>query len=367
MNSEKTKIKVLFVLPALTTGGAEKVLITLMNNLDRERYEPLFLTVSDEGEIDRLIDDSIHVQSLGTRLGIGALPKLYGHIKAIKPDIVISTMAHMNFAVLLLKPFFKNTKFIVREAITPSFFTQKGPLKSALISTLFKTLYPKADMVLSPTRLVFDEFSQSLNLRLKNARVLPNSIDEQAIRASLQNPYQENEQGQLKLVACGRLHSQKGFDRLIDTLVGADIKHEWRLDILGEGEQREALQNQIQRYGLEDNVELRGLTQNPENYFAHADCVVMPSRYEGLPNVVLEALACGALVIATEESGGVEEIGVAMKGDELKIVPSMADFGDKLEQLVPLNKEIPAQSVLPKEFERSHVLKLFHELLNELH
>ncbi len=366
MNSGKPKTKVLFLLPALTTGGAEKVLITLMNNLDRERYEPLFLSISDQGEIGRLIDENIKLQTLGVKLSVTALPKLYGHVKATRPDIIISTMAHMNFAVLLLKPFFKHTKFVVREAITPSFFRQKGKVKSAIISLLFKRLYPRADMVLSPTRLVFKEFEQELGLRLHNARLLPNSIGEQSIRADLQNPYTGDEKHQLKLVACGRLHQQKGFDRLIEALSTAKLQGDWRLDILGEGDQRQLLERQIESVGFSERIFLKGLVKNPENYFAYSDCVLMPSRYEGLPNVVLEALACGTPVIATASSGGISEIETVMKTDDLKVVQSMAEFAEKMCVLQPRFKETPELSLLPHEFERKGVLALFHSLLEDL-
>ena len=127
------------------------------------------------------------------------------------------------------------------------------------------------------------------------------------------------------------------------------------------------LEKQISELGMNKCVFLKGLIKSPENYFAYSDCVLMPSRYEGLPNVVLEALACGTSVIATAESGGIDEIAEVMKTDNLKVVGSMANFGQELETLKPFNKDDPAQSLLPEEFKRTAVLELFHSFLKELH
>lgn len=364
MKSDKTKV--LFILPALTTGGAEKVLITLMNNIDREIYEPVFLSVSNQGEVGALINSDIAQHSLNKKLKLFALPALCVRINAIEPDIVISTMAHMNFAVLLLRPFLNVDKFIVREAITPSFFLNKSWFKAKVAELGFRLLYSRADLVLSPSRLVFDEFESSMGLKFKNTNVLPNSIDENALRAGLENPFKELRPDTLKMVACGRLHYQKGFDRLLKILAEQQLSGDWRLDILGEGEERARLEVLIVELGLEGKVHLRGLTKNPERYFAYSDCVLMPSRYEGLPNVVLEALACGTQVIATKESGGIAEIGDAMETDDLKIVGSMEEFSQKMQELTPLAKEELQKSVLPKRFARPDVVKQFHENLKQV-
>ena len=96
--------KIVFVLPALVSGGAERVLITLMNGIDKDKYEPVFLSINNEGELKYLIDETICFHCLNKKLSLSAMPSIYFKLKDLKPDIVISTMVHMNFAMLALKP-----------------------------------------------------------------------------------------------------------------------------------------------------------------------------------------------------------------------------------------------------------------------
>ena len=364
MTDVKSRKRILFVLPALTTGGAEKVLITLMNNLDKDLYEPIFLTVSDKGEIGKRIDPEIPQHSLGMKKVSYAIPSLGFKIAKLKPDIVISTMAHINFALLLLKPFFPKTKFVVREAITPSFFLNGRAFKDRLIVFLYKNLYPMADMVLSPTKLVFEEFKTLLNIRNVDGVVLPNPANIQT--SGLQQLNFEPNAERLLLVACGRLHKQKGFDRLIDVLAHTDMPFDWMLEILGEGEERATLEALINKYGLEQRVHLKGLVHNVPEYLGAADCFVLPSRFEGLPNVVLESLACGTKVISTAEAGGIQEIEQAASKGDVTVVETMDDFAEALKKLKPQGKAKPHTSILPQKFTNEHVFTKFHEHLAKL-
>ena len=99
---------------------------------------------------------------------------------------------------------------------------------------------------------------------------------------------------------------QKGFERLLSTL--AELPVAARLTILGEGPDRDALTQQVEGFGLAERVTLPGFVPDAAPYYAGADAFVMPSRWEGMPNAALEALACGTPVIATPESGGLAEL-----------------------------------------------------------
>jgi glycosyltransferase involved in cell wall biosynthesis len=109
------------------------------------------------------------------------------------------------------------------------------------------------------------------------------------------------------LVAAGRLTHQKGFDLLIEALALCNGSRP-RLTLLGEGPLRPELERLAQQSGVADRVRFVGFQKNPYPFFAQADAFVLSSRYEGFPNVVLEALACGTPVIATPAPGGVAEI-----------------------------------------------------------
>ena len=144
------KPKILFVLPSLEAGGAERVFITLLNGLDEKDYDRALLSIQSGGALENLVDPAISVFSLDQNLSPFSLPKLFFMIKKIQPDVVFSTMLHMNFAVLALKPFFPKIKFIVREAITPSYLFEKHKSWAFIIKALYKGLYPKITSCVEP-------------------------------------------------------------------------------------------------------------------------------------------------------------------------------------------------------------------------
>lgn len=362
---KKKTLKTAFVLPALTAGGAERVLITLMNSLDRACFDPVFITVSNQGTLRDLIDPDIPFHSLWRRRFLGSLPKLYFKLKELNPDIVVSTMAHMNFAVLLLKPFFPETRFIVREAVVPSFFFKTHPLLAFAIKKAYQWLYPSADRVISPAQAIIDEFREGLRMTCKNHALLRNPVDMGQIRAMENIPFEitEERKNTVHFVAAGRLHSQKGFDRLIKALTQINNPHPWELTILGEGPERPILEALIKDHALSDNVCLPGWIQGPWPYYARADCFLLPSRWEGLPNVVLESLACGTPVIATRESGGIEEIANLAPEGAVTVVDDMNAFIKAMEGRRPAYSNSFRPSLLPENFHKKTVSRQFSDIL----
>src|SRR5690606_2827716 len=139
-----------------------------------------------------------------------------------------------------------------------------------------------------------------------------------------------------------RLHPQKGFDRLIEALPRLNMPCDWHVTILGEGGEREKLESLIRLHGFENRVSLHGYTAAPWPHIAASDMFLLPSRFEGLPNVALEALACGTPVIATAESGGIAEIAETANG-HVTIVSTMDDFIAEMEKVKPS----PAPSAPP--------------------
>ena len=363
-----TSKKVLFILPALTAGGAERVLITLMNSLDRNKFSPEFLTISPKGPMRDLIDTDIPFHCLEKEKVSRALPQLFKSIKEIQPDIVVSTMAHVNYGVLLMKPFFPKTKFVVREAITPSYFDKAQPKFKHILKAAYKILYPRADLVISPAQIIIDEFKNDLGMKCKNHVLLRNPVYMAAVRKDADKPsfVSEKRKKRVHFMAAGRLHEQKGFDRLIEGLARTKMPYDWQLVIWGQGDDRLKLENLIHEYELSDNIKMPGLTSTPWPVYAQADCFVMPSRFEGLPNVVLESLACGTPVIATRASGGIEEIASVAPKNAVSVVDTMSEFISAMKKVKPDPHETYRPSLLPQEFDRKTIVKRFEGLLESV-
>lgn len=368
MKNSHKKVKILFVLPALISGGAERILINLMNATDANKYDRFFLSVKNEGELSSIIAPDITQYRLGIHKFIFCLPALYKKLHEASPDIVISTMTHMNFALLLLRPFFPRTRFIVREAITPSYFLTKYPSAAWLIKLLYRWLYPGAHLVLSPSQAIFAEFDRHFGSKWARRVVLRNPVASSDLRMGAETEFPEPSE-RIRFVACGRLVPQKGFDRLIQTLAQTPPSKNWHLTILGEGDQRAELESLIEKNGLSSHISLPGLLRNPHGHFAAADCFLLPSRFEGLPNVVLESLACGTPVIATQESGGIAEIAAALDEDKksaVTIVRDMADFAVAYNKVKAAGKTAVCPTLLPAEYESNNIVRHFERLLDDV-
>ncbi len=358
--------KVVFILPVFCMGGAERALITLMNNLDTDRFEPSMVVLNDSGPLKDWVQKHITVHSLGNVRVSRAFFKLKAKLTALQPDIVITTLTHSNFLLLSMKRFFPKTKFIVRETSVPSSLLRFYGNKALLIKFLYKRLYKRADIVLSPSQEIIDEFKDLIKINIHNHRVLFNQVDLQALRSAINSDihFPAAKPSALRLVCAGRLHRQKGYDRLIETLVKLPPQQDWELIILGDGEEKNALQALINKNGLKRNIRLYGNTKEPWPIIAAADCFLLPSRWEGMPNVVLESLACGTRVIASSDANGVREIQEYCKNDELLIASNMTEMGALIQGLQPLEKQTAQTSILPEEFSTESVMKKFEAYLD---
>ncbi len=368
-------VKIAFVLPAMTAGGAERVIITLMNNIDQEKYEPHFIAISNKGNIEGWIKHAIPEHYLNKRNIFTGIWSLYKKLKDMKPDIVMTTMTHSNSVLLLLKPFFPKTRFIIRESSLPSVLVTKYGWKGRVCKYAYKYLYPSADLVLSPTHVITKEFEEVLKIRTHNHKVLFNPVDEEVLTQSLskkEKPLEErpNEErpNVVRFISIGRLGYEKGYDILIDRLKEFDMAHnyDWQYAIIGAGKERGTLQDQIKRNGLDDKIILKGYISPPWPHLAQADCLLLPSRWEGLPNVALESLSCGTPVIASSSAGGIAEIKKGTDGNAVLIASDMDRFLSHMTSIQPIAPETQRESLLPEGFKRENVLHKFSDMLDGL-
>lgn len=358
------KKRVVFILPLLCAGGAERAIITLMNNLDTKKFIPEMIVLDEGGPLREWIRQDIPLHSLGGVRVSRAFFRLMRKMRELKPDVVVTTMAHSNFLLLLTRPFFPKTKYIVREAVVPSSILNDHPKTSFILKTLYRVLYPLASIVLSPSRDIIEEFKK-LGVPIKNHKVLFNQVDEAAIGKALElaSARPDHDPQTLRLICVGRLHYQKGYDRLLESLHKTPPQGEWELSILGEGGGKDNLERKIAEYGLKNRVFLKGNQNNPWSYIAQSDCLLLPSRWEGMPNVVLEALACGTPVIATKDANGVAEIRQHAQEGAIMIVGTVDEMVEYLPRINKLEASGRRASLLPAPFKLNKIMQEFESLL----
>jgi len=351
--------KVAFVLPSFAGGGAERVMLKLANALDQNRFEASFIVLEETGPLRKDVAAHIPVHSLGHPRVRTALRPLRQTLKRLSPAFVVTTMGYLNLSVLLACRFgFAGTRFLIREANAPE-ATLRAFRFPRLVRLLYKMLYPRAQSVICPSQAILDRLVDEFSIPPERMKVLRNPVDVAAIRASAQKEI-PSEDG-LVYVAAGRLTEQKGFDRLLDMF--SELPKEARLQILGDGPLKSSLRKQAEALDISDRVAFLGFKDEPWPYYAAADAFVMPSRWEGMPNAALEALACGTPVIATPESGGIGEVAALAPDGAVHVAAAGTAFVAAMKAIARRPDEKPRPSLLPEAFLLAVVSEQFQSLM----
>jgi glycosyltransferase involved in cell wall biosynthesis len=310
---------ILFVIPTLGGGGAERVFVTLLRHFDRQRVR-LTLAVVDMRNAAFLKDvpPDLALIDLKCRRVRYALGKFLRLIWNLRPDAVFSAQNHLNVGLLMTRFFWpRGVKLFIRQVRLIS--TDFGEDSYATLwRVLFGLFLTRADGIIFQSEQQKIDFRATLRTNVSNGIVIPNPVDIQGIRLLSEAPVETGyTPGYFHLVAAGRLLRLKGFDILVEAMAHLTAKRVC-LTLLGEGELRGELERTTARLGLTGCVRLVGFQANPYPYFRHANLFVLPSLHEGFPNVVLEALACGTPVIATALPGLTE---VLMQIEGCETVP----------------------------------------------
>jgi len=301
--------KVLFLMPTLGGGGAERVTVTLLRHLDRSRFEPHLGLIQAVGPYLEGVPSDVIVHDLKAHRVRYALASIIRLVRRLRPRVVHSAMVELNIATVLCRPFFPpQTKVLIREETSTTAHNVQRARNTALWSFLYG-LYGKADKVICVADYVLEELACNYGVARGKLVRIYNPVDVAEVRSLAEaggSPY--SGEGP-HLVAAGRLSPEKGFDILLDamTLLRIALPHS-QLTILGEGECRAELLAQRDRLGLAEAVHLPGFQPNPFPYFKHAALFVLPSRFEGFGLVVIEALAAGTAVVASDCPGPLREI-----------------------------------------------------------
>jgi glycosyltransferase involved in cell wall biosynthesis len=299
---------VLLLIPHLGGGGAEHVTELLARGLSSEKYQ-LHLGLITQTAASEALPSSIQVHVLGApRVRAGAF-RLLRLIWRLKPNLILSGMAHLNFLVLLLRPFFpRGTQVLVRQNGTVSTTLAFGGLPG-YTRLLYRLLYRRADRVICQTQSMAEDLARELGLTENRLAVLPNPVDVEEIRTSIGlNPAPQTGPGP-HLLAVGRLSPEKGFDMLLRAMVSVRSEFpEASLLIAGSGPEEAALKDERHTLGLDSVVRFAGYIDCPWTLFPAAPLFVLPSRNEGLPNALLEAAAAGLPIVALPASAGVAEL-----------------------------------------------------------
>ena len=298
------QISVCLVMQSLDAGGAERVGLTILRYLDRSRFAIELLVLGDEkGPLRSEVPDDIDLTFLGKRHARWAIWHLSGILRSKRPDILLVNLSHLNLLVAMFRWLLPRPMTIVaRETNVISKNNQEYRFPS-IWGTLFRLFYRRLDHVICQSNQMYRDLVDNFSMPAHKASIIGNPTNIKHIRSLAETGSKPRFPAtRTKLVAVGTLHSRKNFDGLIRALAQCGDK-DIGVEILGDGPERGRLGDLVEELGLADRVHLAGYVRNPYPSIAAADALILTSAYEGLPNVVLEALALQTPVIATPAGG----------------------------------------------------------------
>ena len=309
------KMKILFIIPSLVFGGAERVLIHLINSLNKDKYSiclVLFEDIPDyKGEL-HFSGEIVYLDKKSRWDFLKLILKLRKTMKTYQPDTVLSFLDYTNIITGIASLFLKRKfKLILCERNYPPAYLPKARL-TYLRRWLMKFTYRKADKILTVSKSIARVLEEDFNIKSEKIKTIYNPIMLNKIKDKCQkeikHPFFEDERAQI-IISVGRLTEQKRLDRLLRAFSFVR-KRENRvyLIIVGDGELRKELENLSSELRVDKWTDFVGFQSNPYAWIHKANIFVLSSDFEGFPNVVLESMACGTPVISTDCPSGPSEI-----------------------------------------------------------
>lgn len=311
MKSKSTTIAI--YLPSLRGGGAERVMVTLANAFAERGYAVDLVLASATGPYLSEVSSAVNVANLGRTRVITSLPGLVRYLRKRKPTVLLSAMGHANLVALLAKKLSGgNTRVVVSERTDASVEANQGKgLRSLIIRSLNRYLYRSADAVHAVSQGVAAASAKELGLPLDRIQVVYNPVVTphmfEMSRANIDFSWLAKDERKI-VCAAGRLTKKKDFATLIQAFALVQKKTNARLVIMGEGELRWDLECLIAETSLQQAVLLPGFVENPFAIMKQADLFALTSVFEGLPNVLIQAMACSTPVVSTDCPSGPAEI-----------------------------------------------------------
>lgn len=298
-------------LPSVHGGGAERAMITFARELIRQGRKVDLVVGRLEGRLQKILPKGVRVFNLKSTRTVFALPKLVQYLKEREPLALYSTIINGNVvASCAARIAGVSTPVIVRES--------NAPLSSPKISgshwvTFFlsRYVYRLSDGVIAVSRGVADQLRVHSPMLAHKISVISTPIVSEEVLAAgeeeVDHEWFVNHDKPL-ILSAGRLEKSKGFSTLLRAFSRVRERVDARLVILGEGTRRRELESQAATLGIADHIALLGFKHNPFAYMSKADAFVLASEYEGLPNVLVQAMAFGVPIVATDCPSGPSEI-----------------------------------------------------------
>ena len=297
-------------------GGAERVFSTLLHYSDANKFEVHLILIHPREQEAYTLAQHVMVHNLQCSSVLASLPRLWNKLRQLHPDVVLSTLTHLNCAVLLVNIFMPfRMKVWVREANHLSENIKHEPL-GKFLAVLVPWLYPKAEGVLALSKTLQRDLESHFHIPCKKISLFPNPCEHAATvqnhqvheRAIRQSPFRGVSSGP-HIIVVGRLSIIKQGEVAIAAFA------QWRenypnmqLWFCGDGPQRLYLEAIATEFNCRKAVHFVGYQENLRPWYEHADLLLHTPKLEGLPNVLIEAIALACPIQVLAHQGSSEEL-----------------------------------------------------------
>ncbi|WP_350282331.1 glycosyltransferase [Nitrosomonas sp.] len=300
-------------LPSLRGGGAERAMVTLANGFADRGLKIDLVLAQAEGPYLSEISPGVRVVDLQSSRVLTSLPGLVRYLRRERPRAMLSALNHANVIAVVARMLARvPVRLVVSERNNVSLSgSSSKDLRSRVVLYMMRWAYRKADGVTAVSGGVANDLAKTINLPRDRISVVFNPVVTPELIEKSRMPLEHPWLGESKppvILGVGRLTLQKDFSTLIRAFAQVRAVYDCRLVILGEGELRAELEQLAASLGVQDSIQLPGFSENPFAWMSRVQLFVLSSRWEGLPNVLIQAMACGAAVVSTDCPNGPDEI-----------------------------------------------------------
>ena len=360
------KQKLVGIIHELTMGGAERMMVTILNHFASNKDDVHLIIFKNIGTLKSLLNASVIVHDLGGVSVKKGIPKCLKEIHKLEPNTVFSGIGHLNIALAPFIPIMRlllpKTQWISRETNIVSLQNQEEKYPK-FFDYLYRNLYKNFDVIIAQSEDMKKDLENNYPLTSSQITLINNPIDVVKVKKLGEESIKESslEKGTISLVSVGTLRTRKRHDLLLKSLSLLSLNYS--LVIVGSGAEEQRLKALSRELKISNRVRFEGHQTNPYPYMKRADLFVLTSEHEGFPNVLLEANSLGTPVVAFACPGGITEIieegvnGLSVtNGDVLALVKGILHATEQ-----GFKKSLVIDSV-QRRYSKEIILKRYEEL-----
>ena len=299
--------------PSMRGGGAERAMLKLAVALADSGVSLDLVLAKAEGPYLEDIPADLSVVDLNASRMIASLPRLAAYLRRARPAVLLSSLDYANIVAAWARNISgTRPRLVLNEQNTLSRVAgNASSLRGRLVPSLARRTYPGASAITAVSRGVAEDLAATIGMSLERIDVIHNPVVTPELISRAGEPIEHEwvaAGSDPVILAVGRLSPQKDYPTLLQAFAELRENRPARLLILGDGPLRSEIEALVSRLGIGPDVRLPGFVDNPWAYMRRCDVYAMSSGWEGLPTVLIEALASGARIVSTDCPSGPREI-----------------------------------------------------------